>query len=164
MPRARIGIYPSRSSRGMRQRQRNQGQAPPRRRGGVRQFNVVDVWGNGPSSPQLRRPVAACNAASRVCREKAALLRGAHMSKPAGHDGSWTKARVVTRVVGSGPTEDMSSFRACSIMFDRPSVDPVSFAALHLGPTVKPFPFKDRLLFFDSMNDSNHQRRMKWRA
>jgi hypothetical protein len=51
--------------------------------------------------------------------------------------------------VGSGPNEDMSNFRACSIMFDCPSVGSGSFDAFHLRPIAKPSPFKYGLSIFD---------------
>jgi hypothetical protein len=51
--------------------------------------------------------------------------------------------------VGSGPNEDMSNYRACSVMFDRPSVGSGSFDAFHLRPIAKPSLLKDGLPVFD---------------
>lgn len=47
--------------------------------------------------------------------------------------------------VGQGQNEDMSNYRACSIMFDGPSVGPVSFAAFQIRPIVKAVSFKGRV-------------------
>ena len=52
-------------------------------------------------------------------------------------------------LLGQGQNEDMSSFRACSMMFDCPRFGPVSFDAFHIRPIVKPSPFKDGLPIFD---------------
>jgi hypothetical protein len=55
--------------------------------------------------------------------------------------------------VGSRPNDDMSSFRACCIMYDSPRVESVGFAAFHIRPIAKPSSFKDGLPSFDQMNN-----------
>jgi fructose-bisphosphate aldolase class I len=64
-------------------------------------------------------------------------------------DGTPFVKAIASAGIIPGIKVDMSNYRACSIVFDCPSVGPVSFYAFHIRPTVKPSPFKDGLPIFD---------------